>query len=135
MTTTISGGPGAPTRLAVPDFIALSADAETATIAKMIAQVLFDDLAFEREFALIPRDTYSTIAAAKSFEDVPFDRWRELGADGVVVGTVQKVGAGIHVEVRLFNVQDARAGIRQGIRRLGRQPAALRAHRVRRAAP
>ena len=71
----------------------------------MIAQVLYDDLAFEREFALIPRDTYSTIAAAKSFEDVPFDRWRELDADGVVVGTVQKMGAGIHVEVRLFNVR------------------------------
>jgi TolB protein len=105
ITTTISGGPGAPTRVAVPDFIALSPDAETVSITKMIAQVLYDDLAFEREFSLIPRDTYATIAAAKSFEDVPFDRWRELGADGLVVGTVQKVAAGIHVEVRLFNVR------------------------------
>ncbi|MEP7306722.1 MAG: hypothetical protein ABJA98_14495 [Acidobacteriota bacterium] len=105
ITTTISGGPGAPTRLAVPDFIARSADTETAAVAKTIAQVLFDDLTFEREFALIPRDTYGTIAAARSFEDVPFDRWRELGADGVIVGTVQKVAAGIHVEVRLLNVR------------------------------
>jgi len=105
VTTTITGGPGAPPRLAVPDFIALSGDTETATIARTIAQILYDDLAFEREFALIPRDTYGTIAAAKSFEDVPFDRWRELNADGVVVGTVQKTGAGIHVEVRLFNVR------------------------------
>jgi TolB-like protein len=105
VTATVSGGPGAQTRLAVPDFLALSADAETAAIAKVIAQVLYDDLAFEREFALIPRDTYSTIPAATSFEDVPFDRWRELNADGVVMGTVQKMGAGIHVEVRLFNVR------------------------------
>jgi TolB protein len=105
ITTTISGGPGAPTRLAVPDFIARSSDAETASIAKLIAQVLFDDLTFEREFALIPRDTYSTITAAKTFEDVPFDRWRELGADGVLIGTVEKVGTGIHVEARLLNVR------------------------------
>jgi TolB protein len=105
VTTTISGGPGAPTRLAVPDFIALSPDAESVAVARMIAQVLYDDVAFEREFALIPRDTYNTIAAAKSLDDVPFDRWRELNADGVVVGTVQKMAAGIHVEVRLLNVR------------------------------
>src|SRR5438552_1103468 len=61
ITTTITGGPGVQPRLAVPDFIPLSPDAETAAIAKMIAQVLYDDLAFEREFALIPRDTYNTI--------------------------------------------------------------------------
>jgi TolB protein len=105
VTTTITGGPGAPTRLAVPDFLAGSGDAETAAIAKTIAQVLYDDLAFEREFALIPRDTYSTIPPARSFDDVPFDRWRELGADGLIIGTVQKSGAGIHVEVRLLNVR------------------------------
>jgi TolB protein len=99
--STITGDAGAPPRLAVPDFVALSTDAETGTIAKTIAQVLFDDLNFEREFALIPRDTYATIPAAKSLDDVPFDRWRELGADGVVVGTVRKTGTNIHVEIRL----------------------------------
>jgi TolB protein len=105
ITTTISGGPGAPPRLAVPDFIALSPDAETAAVAKAIAPVLFDDLNFEKEFALIPRDTYATIPTAKSFEDVPFDRWRELNADGVIAGTVQKTGTGVHVEIRLLNVR------------------------------
>src|SRR5205809_622920 len=39
------------------------------------------------------------------FTDVPFERWRELNADGVVVGTVQKTGTGIKVEVRLFQVR------------------------------
>src|SRR5262249_21242145 len=78
---TISGEAGAPPRLAVPDFIALSSDAETVAVAKTIGQVLWDDLNFEREFAFIPRDVYTTIPKATSFADVPFDRWRELNAD------------------------------------------------------
>lgn len=105
ISTTITGEPGAPPRFAVPDFVALSPDAETQTIAKTIGQVLWDDLNFEREFALIPRDTYATIPAAHGFNDVPFDRWRELNADGVLVGTVQKTGNGIRVEVRLFSMK------------------------------
>jgi len=103
--TTITGEAGAPPRLAVPEFIAISKDTETVAIAKTISQVLFDDLNFEREFALIPRDVYSTIPAATTFADVPFDRWRELNADGLVVGTVQKTGTGLKVEMRLFNVR------------------------------
>ena len=34
----------------MPDFIALTPDKETADAARLIAQVLWDDLAFEREF-------------------------------------------------------------------------------------
>jgi len=102
-TITLNEG-GAPPRLAVPDFIPLSTDAETVALARTIGQVLFDDLGFEREFALIPRDVYATIPAAKSFLDVAFDRWRELNADGLVVGTVQKVGNGVQVQMRLFKV-------------------------------
>jgi TolB protein len=109
--TTIEGGGGAAPRLAVPDFIALSPDAETAAIAKTIGEVLWDDLNFEREFAFIPRDTYASIPRATSFEDVPFDRWRELNADGLIVGTVQKVGTTIKVEMRLYNVRSRQSAI------------------------
>jgi TolB protein len=105
LATTITGEAGAPPRFAVPEFIALSKDTESVAIAKTISQVLFDDLAFEREFSLIPRDVYSTIPAATSFADVPFDRWRELNTDGLVVGTVQKTGTGLQIELRLFNVR------------------------------
>lgn len=105
ISTTLTGEGGAPPRLAVPEFIALTRDAESVAIAKIVSQVLFDDLTFEREFALIPRDTYSTIPAATSFTDVPFDRWRELNADGLIVGTVRKTATGVHIEVRLFNVR------------------------------
>ena len=101
----ISGEPGAPPRYAVPDFLALSADPETQAAAKLIASVLWDDLAFEREFYLIPRDTYASIPPARSLADVPFDRWRELGADGLVIGSVQKTANGLRLEVRLFNVR------------------------------
>jgi len=100
----VSEGGAAP-RLALPDFIALSTDAETIATAKTISQVLWDDLNFEREFSFIPRDVYGSIPKATSFGDIPFDRWRELNADGLVVGTVQKVSAGFHVEMKLFNVR------------------------------
>jgi TolB protein len=73
--------------------------------AKTIGQTLWDDLAFEREFDMIPRDTYASIPAARSLNDVPLDRWKELGADGLVVGSVQKTANGFRVEVRLFNVR------------------------------
>jgi len=102
---TITGEPGALPRYAVPDFIALSSDAETVEAAKTIGQVLWDDLNFEREFDMIPRDTYASIPAARSLTDVPFDRWRELGADGLIVGTVERQGDSFRVEVRLFGVK------------------------------
>jgi TolB protein len=108
-TTISSGDAGAPPRFAVPEFIALSKDAETIAAAKKIAEVLWDDLSFEREFALIPRDTYATIPAAKSMLDVPLERWRELNADGVIIGTVQKADNGARVEVRLFNVRSGQS--------------------------
>ena len=40
---------------------------------------------------------------------MPFDRWRELGADGLVIGTVQKDGNGLKIQVRLFNVRSRQA--------------------------
>ncbi len=109
MQLVINSGTGAPPKYAVPDFLALSGDAETQAAAKTIAQVLWDDLDFEREFYMIPRDTYGAIPAARSVTDVPFDRWRELGADGLVIGTVQKEGSGLKIQVRLFNVASQQA--------------------------
>ncbi len=101
---TISGSQGALPHFAVPDFIALSTDAETTAAAKLIGQVLWDDLDFEREYDMVPRDTYASIPPARSLSDVPFDRWRELGVDGLVIGAVQKNGDALRVEVRLFRV-------------------------------
>jgi len=106
---TITGEPGALPRYAVPDFIALSSDADTIDAAKTIGQVLWDDLNFEREFDMIPRDTYASIPAARSLAGIPFDRWRELGADALLIGTVEKRGDAFRVEVRLFGVKQKQA--------------------------
>jgi TolB protein len=106
VTTTISSGSvGMPPRFAVPPFIALTKDAETVAAAQKMADVLWDDLNFEHEFALIPRDVNASIRPATSMFDVPLDRWREVNADGVVIGTVRKTDIGVQVEVRLFNVR------------------------------
>ncbi|MGE0811976.1 MAG: Tol-Pal system beta propeller repeat protein TolB [Vicinamibacterales bacterium] len=105
---TLTGDSGAPPRIAVPDFLAPAGDAEAADLAKLLARVLYDDLSFEGEFYLIPRDTYASIPAARSVSEPPFDRWREIGADGVVIGAVRKDGAGVRVEMRLFDVRSRR---------------------------
>lgn len=102
---TLTGESGAQVKLAVPDLLALSSDRETQDAARVIGQVLWDDLNFEREFYMIPRDTYKSIPPPATIDAVPFDRWRELGADGVVVGTVQRTATGIRVELRLTNVR------------------------------
>jgi TolB protein len=109
VTFSISGEPGAAARYAVPDFIALSSDQETVDAAKTIGQVLWDDLNFEREFDMIPRDTYASIPASRSVTEVAFDRWKELGADGLVIGSVQKVGDSLRVVVHLYHVRSAKS--------------------------
>jgi TolB protein len=102
---TITSDPGEMPQIAVPDFIAPGADAETAAMARLLGQVLFDDLSFEREYAMVPRDTYASIPPARSFAEAPFDRWRELGADALVLGSLTRSGATIRVEMRLFDVR------------------------------
>ena len=101
----INGEGGSPPKLAVPDLLALSSDSETQNAAKVIGEVLWDDMNFEREYSMVPRDTYKSIPPAGSIDAVPFDRWRELGADAVVIGTVQKTATGVRVEMRLYSVR------------------------------
>jgi TolB protein len=99
----ISGDGGTPPRYAVPDFIAVTPD--MAEVAKVIGPVLFDDFAFEREVSLVARDVVATVPAARTADQVPFNSWREVGADAVVFGSVQRSGNTVSVQVRLFNVR------------------------------
>jgi len=102
----ITTGTGTPPKYAVPGFLALSSDKETVEAARTIADVLFADLEFEREFYLIPRDTYRTIPVAASIDAPPLERWLELGADAVVLGSVQRSGnGGLQVRVKLYNAR------------------------------
>jgi TolB protein len=102
----IGGDVGRPPSFAVPDCLALTPDETTATAAQRIAEVLWDDLNFEREFSMIPRDVYNTIPAARSIGDLAFDRWAELGADGVVSCSVRALsGTQLEITARLFSVR------------------------------
>ena len=102
---TLSGG--AAPRVAVPNFIAASPDLKAA--ADTIGQVLWDDLRFEREYDLIPRASYAPITAATSMETVPFDQWKELGANAVLIGTVRQNASSLTVQARLFDVATQRS--------------------------
>mgnify|MGYP006145381551 CR=1 FL=1 len=46
-----------------------------------------------------------TIEQTQTTETIAFDRWRELGADGVIKGSVRRTGNTLQVEMRLFNVR------------------------------
>src|SRR5688500_5605584 len=106
--TTISGRPGQPPRLAVPNFIALTNDAETQAAARTLAEVLHNDFDFEREFALVRRDALGGIPVSANAAENQWPRWAEVGADAVLVGTVQKTAAGAEVRVFLFRVDGGR---------------------------
>jgi len=100
----LTSDPGRPPRLAVPEFIPLTKEPEVLSAAKSIGDVLWDDFAFEKEFYMIPRDILRTVPRPASIEELSLDRWKELGADGVVIGTVRKTAEGIVVEARLMRV-------------------------------
>jgi TolB protein len=102
--TVIRGSADAPARLAVPEFIPLGNDPETVRAAKTIGQVLFDDIAYEREFYMLPKDILRTVPQPPSADEVSIARWKELGADGVIIGTVRRTGDGFVVEARLIQV-------------------------------
>ena len=103
-TGTITSTTGGKPKLAVPDFLAATPDAESKAIAATIGQVLWADLDFEREFYMLPRDTYASIPVPASIDAVPFDRWKELGAEGLIIGAVRKTGTGVTVQVKLYSV-------------------------------
>ncbi len=100
----LTGDPSKRARLAVPNFIAASGDSETQSAARVIAEVLHDDFAFEREFDLVSRNALSGIPLSASVSQIAWDRFREAGADALVVGTVQKTSAGATVRVYLYRV-------------------------------
>ena len=57
-----SGDPKSPPRMAVPEFIPLGKEPEVASAAKTIADVLWDDLAYEKEFYMPSGERVPSIA-------------------------------------------------------------------------
>lgn len=104
----ITGGTGTAPKLAIVPFIAMSQDAETVAATKIISDVLADDIGYEREFYMIAKDAIATVPAPTSIDNVPLERWKELNADGLLVGSVRKDAGGIIVQVRLIHVPTGR---------------------------
>lgn len=100
----LTGDPSRKPMLAVPNFIGIGGDNETQTAARVIAEVLHDDFAFEREFDLVARPALAGIRLSATPAEIQWDRFREAGADALVVGTVQKTGGGATVRVYLYRV-------------------------------
>ena len=94
---------GLPPKVAIPDFIG------DAGVGKTLGEVLWDDLDFESEFYLLPRDTYRSVPQPPSIDQVPVQRWKELGADGVIVGSVRREGNNLVIDARLIEVNTGKA--------------------------
>lgn len=100
----LKSGDGRLPLLAVPEFIVSNNDADTKSAAGTVAQVLFDDLEFEREFAMIARTAAAQVPVAPA-DALPYSTWNELGADYVLVGTVSRAEATLSVEIRIMHVE------------------------------
>jgi len=96
--------------LAVPDFVMIGATDELREAARTVADVLWADLDFEREFYLIPREASARIPLASTPEALLLARWAELGADYVLLGTAAPTADGFTVDLRLVQTRGANPG-------------------------
>lgn len=101
--TSIGGASGRLPRLAIPAFLGTGADAELQEASKTLADVLWKDLEFEREFQMISQSGAAQIAPAPA-DALAYDTWSQIGADDVLVGTVQRKDATLQVDVRVMSV-------------------------------
>jgi TolB protein len=95
-------------KIGVPDFAKTGGNVNDA--APVLADVLWADLDYEREYYMISRKSSASIPAATSALALPFDRWTEIGADFVLMGSVRESAGKMTVEVRLIAVRGDKAG-------------------------
>jgi len=103
-------GSGTQIRLAIPAFSGAGADGELLAAAKTVADVLWDDIDFESEFQLVSKDAAARVPFAPSAEAQPYDRWQELGADALVIGSVQRAASALTVDLKLVGVRGQARG-------------------------
>ncbi|HEY6359117.1 MAG TPA: hypothetical protein VIX35_12775, partial [Vicinamibacterales bacterium] len=103
LTLSLSGS-GSHPRLAIPAFTGAGADADLLAAAKTVADVLWDDLDFEQEFDLVSKEAAARVPVAQTVETEPYDRWQDLGADALVVGSIQRAPAGFTIDLKLVGI-------------------------------
>lgn len=123
---TMMNKPGLPPHIAVPPFVVLSADQATQDASRTLTEVLSADLKFEREFDVMPASSYVGVPSAQTIDALPYDRWTQLGADFVALGTVKTAPGGkFDVEIRVVSMKERRqsfgaalSGDTRGLRRI-----------------
>lgn len=100
----VMSNPASHPRLGLPDLVVAPGDPDLASAAATVADVLWSDLDFEREFYMISRKTSAAIPAAPA-ESLPYAQWREMGADFVLAGTARRRGDELLVELRMLAVR------------------------------
>ncbi len=99
--------PGTHQRVGLPNFVVNGGDAAT---ANTIADVLWNDIDFEREYYMISRQDSASVPVA-AVDALPFDRWSDLGADFVLAGTATFSGTStVAIELRLIGVKGESRG-------------------------
>jgi TolB protein len=54
---------------------------------------------------MIGKDMIATVPKLTSFDDVPLQAWKELGVDGLIVGSIGKAPSGVIVKLKLIQVR------------------------------
>src|SRR5262245_25181 len=98
---------GSQPKVGLPDFTVEAGDKELSDAVATLVDVLWSDLDYEKEYYLIPRKASASIPVVADAQALPFDRWKELGADFVILGGVKKVAGNLDIEFRLVSVRDS----------------------------
>jgi hypothetical protein len=96
----ISGSPRTPTKIAIAGIIPLSSDSETGG-RETIADVLYDDIAYEREFYAIGKGRDRDDSAADVRRSDSARPWRELTRTAASSWARGKTANGVTVQVKL----------------------------------
>lgn len=102
--TTIGGASGRRPRLAVPAFLVTGSDAELTEAGKTLTDVLWKDLEFEQEYQMVSQSGAAQMAPVPA-DALVYDSWNQMGADEVLVGSVQRNGTSLQVDVRVMSVE------------------------------
>src|SRR5262245_17085833 len=97
----IMSNPANHPKLGLPDLLVQSGDQEVTAAAKIVVDVLWNDLQFEREYYMIPQKEAAAIPVAPA-QSLAFGRWRELGADFVLAGVAQRRSNDFQIEFRML---------------------------------
>ena len=97
-------------KLGLPGFVTADGDAELTEVARTLADVLWADLDFEREYYMISRTASAKLAPVASADAIPIAQWRELGADAVMIGAVRRVGQNFAVDLKVVSVRGVLTG-------------------------